>query len=94
MYVEFANILPKRTLLYLRLTSIMDSLTKRHQLLIIFQGSVEPRKGKVTEMGNEKYICSCSLQTERQEATWWIDSCGCTWEIGSVLDITLGHWNK
>jgi hypothetical protein len=49
MYVEFANILPKRTLLYLWLTSIMDSLTKRHQLLIIFQVSVKSRKGKVIE---------------------------------------------
>jgi hypothetical protein len=94
MYVEFANILPKRTLLYLRLTSIKDSFTKRHQLLIISQVSVKSRKGKVTEMGNEKYMYSCSVQTEMEEATWWIDSCGCTWEIGSVLDLTLGNWNK
>jgi hypothetical protein len=48
----------------------------------------------VTEMGNAKYMCSCSLQTEREEATWWIDSCGCTWEIGSALDIILGNWSK
>lgn len=48
----------------------------------------------MTEMGNEKYMCCCSLQTEREEATWWIDSCGCTWEIGSVRDIILGNWSK
>ena len=45
-------------------------------------------------MENEKCMCSCSLQSERAKATWWIDSCGCTWETGSICDVILGDWSK
>jgi hypothetical protein len=58
MYVEFADILPKRTLLYLRLTSIMDSLTELHKFLFIFkvpfQSRIVRKVGEVTEIGSEK----------------------------------------
>jgi hypothetical protein len=39
-------------------------------------------------------MCNCSPQTEREEATWWIDACGCIWKIRSVLEIILEKWSE